>query len=291
MPRGQSVPCADCGRLMWRGGGSLPVGQARCHPCRRAFRPSRPLTGDYVCRACSETVKRPLTRGQAPKWCPTCRASGKRPKACEACGAIGVHNGCRTCSRICGVYIRAGRWPSSPVPDRHPSRSTPVPSDHPSRHREPTYASFPVWYGDCEECGKVFSSNTPVKVYCSKLCSKRVGKRARRGREHGDGDSFRWTQVITLFLKFDRCCAYCREPIDGQPDPDHVVALSRGGHNTISNILPACRACNCDKQNLTLEEWAEHRRLKGKPPVITAWDLADSRYTHLALRHATPRAA
>lgn len=36
MPRVPDVPCADCGKLMWRGTGSLPPGQARCQPCRRA---------------------------------------------------------------------------------------------------------------------------------------------------------------------------------------------------------------------------------------------------------------
>lgn len=35
MPRRPDLPCADCGKLMWRGTGSLPEGQARCQPCRK----------------------------------------------------------------------------------------------------------------------------------------------------------------------------------------------------------------------------------------------------------------
>jgi 5-methylcytosine-specific restriction endonuclease McrA len=121
-------------------------------------------------------------------------------------------------------------------------------------------------------------------VYCSARCSIRYKRRKRRGRETSDGDCFRWTQVIKLFLAFDRCCAYCQESIDGQPDPDHVIALSRGGHNTISNVLPSCRPCNSDKRDLTLDEWKVDRARRGLPPVVTVWNVADHRYTHLALR-------
>lgn len=34
MSRKPDVPCADCGKLMWKGRGSLPAGQARCRACR-----------------------------------------------------------------------------------------------------------------------------------------------------------------------------------------------------------------------------------------------------------------
>lgn len=35
MPRRPDVPCSSCGKLIWRGTGSLPAGQARCRDCRR----------------------------------------------------------------------------------------------------------------------------------------------------------------------------------------------------------------------------------------------------------------
>lgn len=34
MPRQKTLSCADCGTPMWKGRGSLPQGEARCHPCR-----------------------------------------------------------------------------------------------------------------------------------------------------------------------------------------------------------------------------------------------------------------
>lgn len=36
MPRRPDLPCASCGRLMWRGKGVLPAGKARCRQCRAA---------------------------------------------------------------------------------------------------------------------------------------------------------------------------------------------------------------------------------------------------------------
>lgn len=38
MPRRPDLPCASCGRLLWRGTTSLPEGEATCQECRRAAR-------------------------------------------------------------------------------------------------------------------------------------------------------------------------------------------------------------------------------------------------------------
>ena len=133
----------------------------------------------------------------------------------------------------------------------------------------------------CEDCGDVYTPGTTVQRYCSARCLRRVARRERKAREHGAQGSFTWTQVIGLFLLFDRCCAYCDEPIDGQPDPDHVVPLAKRGHNGISNILPACRDCNCDKRDLLIGDWNADRERRGLPLRITTWDPLDPRYLHL----------
>jgi len=45
-----------------------------------------------------------------------------------------------------------------------------------------------------------------------------------------------------LCNEYGNCCAYCRRP---RPlTRHHVVPLSKGGTNWISNILPACASCN-----------------------------------------------
>jgi len=36
--RRPDVPCSGCGRMIWRGTGSLPAGRATCRDCRQAER-------------------------------------------------------------------------------------------------------------------------------------------------------------------------------------------------------------------------------------------------------------
>ncbi|GIG62944.1 hypothetical protein Lfu02_73160 [Longispora fulva] len=47
-------------------------------------------------------------------------------------------------------------------------------------------------------------------------------------------------------------CAYCGKQA---VERDHVVPLTRGGSDFVSNLLPACRGCNCSKNNKLLVEW------------------------------------
>jgi 5-methylcytosine-specific restriction endonuclease McrA len=73
-----------------------------------------------------------------------------------------------------------------------------------------------------------------------------------RARKNGNGGSFtseEWTQLKALY---DYTCLRCgqREP-DIQLSVDHVIPISKGGSNDISNIQPLCRSCNSAK-------WAKH---------------------------------
>jgi 5-methylcytosine-specific restriction endonuclease McrA len=61
-------------------------------------------------------------------------------------------------------------------------------------------------------------------------------------------DEWKW-----LLDTFEHRCAYCGQPGD-RLTPDHVTPLSQGGHNTLSNIVPACRTCNVRKGARTPEE-------------------------------------
>jgi 5-methylcytosine-specific restriction endonuclease McrA len=48
-------------------------------------------------------------------------------------------------------------------------------------------------------------------------------------------------------------CAYCGEA--AVLEPDHRLALSRGGSNRIENILPACHRCNARKHRMSEAEF------------------------------------
>jgi len=86
---------------------------------------------------------------------------------------------------------------------------------------------------------------------------------------------------MRVFALLGYCCAYCRQPVEGLPDPDHVVPLSRGGSNGNGNILPSCRPCNSDKRDLLLWEWDVDSLARNKPRVHTRLDLADPAFAHL----------
>ncbi len=69
-------------------------------------------------------------------------------------------------------------------------------------------------------------------------------------------------QLIDVFEQHNEQCHYCEERILRpcfSPDKlngfDHKTPHSRGGVNTISNIIPCCNQCNMQKNTKTYEEY------------------------------------
>lgn len=80
MPRRPDVPCAgSCGKLMWRGRGSLPPGKAMCHPCRSD--PKRAKIKS--CSACTAGFEVRIGAGRTRSTCS------------DACAAAAVAAGVR----------------------------------------------------------------------------------------------------------------------------------------------------------------------------------------------------
>ncbi|MHB8631305.1 MAG: HNH endonuclease signature motif containing protein [Candidatus Limnocylindria bacterium] len=70
---------------------------------------------------------------------------------------------------------------------------------------------------------------------------------------------------IDLVLQYHGCCTYCGTA--ATLEPDHRVALSRGGSNRIDNILPACRRCNARKHRMGEAEFRDRLAAgQGQPP-------------------------
>ena len=55
-------------------------------------------------------------------------------------------------------------------------------------------------------------------------------------------------------------CAYCGAS-DKPLQRDCVLALSRGGRYTLTNIAPACGSCNASKCNQEVTAWLRRKRL------------------------------
>lgn len=53
-------------------------------------------------------------------------------------------------------------------------------------------------------------------------------------------------------------CFYCGKT--GKMTADHVIPVSRGGAQSIGNLVPACPSCNFSKHNLFITEWKKRKR-------------------------------
>lgn len=198
---------------------------------------------------------------------------------CETCGEAHVtkRKGSRFCSLLCrDIWRNSGRPTSSELPLNHPVsrllRGLPAQVPLPVPKKRIAVLSL-----ECGWCGAQFSTRKQAQRMCSRRCAVKAKRVRRRGQELGWSSHYTWAEVMRLFLKLGKRCAYCTEVIDGQPDPDHVMPLSRGGSNSITNILPCCGACNSDKRDLLLSEWNADRARRKMPARI----VADPRWTHL----------
>lgn len=151
----------------------------------------------------------------------------------------------------------------------------------------PKLKTVPKMERECEWCGIDYETHQSLSRFCTERCSRKAGKLRRKAREHGSSGMYSWAEVMRLFMAADKMCAYCDKRMDGQPDPDHVTPLSRGGRNDIGNIVACCRPCNADKCDLTLDEWAIERMRLGKRPLRYVLDHSNPRFRHLTLDPAT----
>lgn len=210
----------------------------------------------------------------------------KKSVTCAWCGAVVLTHGGggrvygNVCSNQCRQYLAT---PYCILPANHWARWYGKASawEPPKAKAQP--ATFIA--NTCDECGRNFveANNYNPSTYCSPTCGRRVGKRTRKAREHGATGNFRWVEVIRLWIAADKRCSYCDTVMTGQPDPDHVIPISRGGRNDIGNIVPCCRICNADKCDMTLDEWKAERERLGKPPRRYSLPFNDERFRHLTL--------
>lgn len=89
------------------------------------------------------------------------------------------------------------------------------------------------------EQGKRWASTNP-EYY-------RMASRSRRARKKAAEGSYTKEQWEAKIKAHKGRCHWCQQRIDGTPHADHLIALAKGGSNDISNIVPACKSCNCKK--------------------------------------------
>ena len=86
----------------------------------------------------------------------------------------------------------------------------------------------------------------------------RAARKRKRRMDRADNDltDDQWDALKTAWGG----CAYCGT-VDPSPQRDCVLALSRGGRYTLTNIVPACRSCNASKCNDEVTGWLRRKRL------------------------------
>lgn len=64
---------------------------------------------------------------------------------------------------------------------------------------------------------------------------------------------FEWE---TKFFRMGRCCYYCGVPLTlAGATKDHTTPVTRGGEDSLINIVPACWPCNHRKGTMTADEF------------------------------------
>lgn len=82
----------------------------------------------------------------------------------------------------------------------------------------------------------------------------RQKSRRRKALERGSiGIHVKGRQVARRFAEFGDCCAYCGST--GDLHIEHVIPISKGGTHVLSNVVPACQACNFSKRDKDAEVW------------------------------------
>lgn len=254
--------------------------RARLERIRATQAKARSVGRRLVCKCGTEFTQ---THGRQ-KYCgPDCRLPPRRKvqATCACCGALCLkeyRKERRYSKQYCGIVCRDY--------DRTGGSKCRIPKDHWARW----YGASSTWKpkveasfqcGMCIDCGALIcepASQTPSK-FCSERCHDKVKRRRRRAAEHNAPGEYSTTQIIRQYQRQGNVCAYCKQPCTGLPDPEHVMPLSRGGRNDMSNLVAACRPCNADKCDLTLAEWATDRKRRQLTPVDTRLD--GPAYKHL----------
>lgn len=110
------------------------------------------------------------------------------------------------------------------------------------------------WQKDNPELHKIYARNSKQRNHLKVAADTR----RRNARRKANG-VFSISKKELERLNRGRCF-YCGTT--ERITIDHVVAIARGGTDSIGNLVPACKSCNSRKRELTIMEW----RLKRKPP-------------------------
>ncbi|MEX5397203.1 HNH endonuclease [Streptococcus sp. ZJ93] len=116
----------------------------------------------------------------------------------------------------------------------------------------------------CKETSKIWDCEHPEQ-------RRIINERSRTLKHGGKSDLSKkeWEDTLDFF---DRSCAYCGmtelehfETFNERLHHEHIVSVDKGGAYAKSNVVPACRSCNCSKAGHDFETW--YRDFKHYNPI------------------------
>lgn len=100
------------------------------------------------------------------------------------------------------------------------------------------------------ECHTRWRKNHPEKA---RLCSLNYARKRRAQQRNAFGVNFTAEDFTLRVEQFEGKCAYCNK--EKKLTADHFIPLSKGGSDSLGNILPVCHQCNVRKNAIDPCEW------------------------------------
>lgn len=106
------------------------------------------------------------------------------------------------------------------------------------------------WYKD------KFGTNKEIYIEMDESIKKLNPKDKRKIRENRAGKKYSKEQFDICLKFFDYKCAYTGKSLSNQTiSKDHIIPISKGGKNSIDNIVPTIPAINSSKCSYDFEKW------------------------------------
>jgi 5-methylcytosine-specific restriction endonuclease McrA len=82
--------------------------------------------------------------------------------------------------------------------------------------------------------------------------TRRMLENKRRATKQKSVCTLTGSEWIKILARYNQSCAYCNRT-DRKLTQDHVIPISKGGHHTKENVVPACLSCNSRKWNKIIQ--------------------------------------